>query len=229
MDHKSKEKPVIRVLVVDDQEVVCEGLRVVLNEAPSIEVTAAVSNGLEALERFQEIQPDLVLMDLKMPVMNGIAATRRLKELSPQTPVLVLTTYDDDDWVFDAIRAGADGYLLKDSHRDLLTAAIEGTYAGHTHIDPGVAAKLFQFVRGGRPPQTELAADLTERELQVLQLIARGETNTAIANKLFLALGTVQNYVSSILAKLDLDDRTQAAAFAWQYGLVYDHIPNDEG
>jgi len=217
----------IRVMIVDDQMVVCEGLRVVLNEAPSIEVVAAASNGAEALELFPEAKPDLVLMDLKMPVKNGIAATRELKEISPQTPVLVLTTYDDDQWVFDAIRAGADGYLLKDSHRDLLVAAIEGTYAGQTHIDSTVAGRLFSFVRSGRAPSTEAASSLTHRERQILKLLARGDSNSVIAEKLFLALGTVQNYVSSIFSKLDLADRTQAAAFAWQHGLVYEN-PRDE-
>ncbi|MBN1265913.1 MAG: response regulator transcription factor [Anaerolineales bacterium] len=218
----------IRILVVDDQIVICEGLRVVLNEAASIEVVAAASNGAEALELFPQVRPDLVLMDPKMPVMNGIAATRQLKELSPKTPVLVLTTYDDDEWVFDAIRAGADGYLLKDSYRDLLVAAIEGTIAGRTHIDASVTGRLFSFVRTGRAPDTEAADALTERERQILRLVARGDSNAVIAEKLFLALGTVQNYVSRILAKLYLADRTQAAAFAWQYGLVYEDTPGAE-
>jgi len=218
----------IRVLIVDDQMVVCEGLKVVLNEAPSIEVVGSATDGAEAVELFKELQPDLVLMDLKMPVMNGIAATRALKECDPRTPVLVLTTYDDDEWVFDAIRAGADGYLLKDSHRDLLVAAIEGTCAGRTHIDAAVAGRLFSFVRSGQAPESDAAAGLTDRERQVLQLIARGDSNVRIASQLFLAVGTVQNYVSSILSKLDLSDRTQAAAFAWQHGLVYGPLPGEE-
>lgn len=221
MDHSNTRETVIRILIVDDQEVVREGLRVVLDEVPSIQVAGAAAHGAEALEMLPLVQPDLVLMDLKMPLMNGIAATRRIKELSPDMPVLVLTTYDDDGWVYDAIRAGADGYLLKDSHRDMLAAAIEGTYAGRTHIDPAVAGRLFTFVQTGRIPDADISLDLTEREREVLQLLARGDSNAVIAEKLFLALGTVQNYVSSILSKLDLEDRTQAAAFAWQHGIVH--------
>jgi two-component system, NarL family, response regulator LiaR len=210
----------IRVLIVDDQAVVCEGLRVMLNAAPGIEVVGVAYNGAEALERLPEVQPDLVLMDLKMPVMNGIHATRAIRERSPAVKVLVLTTYADDEWVFDAIRAGAAGYILKDSRREDIVAAVEGAAAGRTHIDPGVADKLLAFVRTGAAPASEIAADLSEREQEVLRLLAQGLSNAAIAERLCLAEGTVRNYVSSILSKLDVEDRTAAAAIAWRYGLA---------
>jgi len=210
----------IRVLIVDDQAVVCEGLRVMLDAAPNIQVVGIAHDGAEAVEKSGQLAPDLVLMDLKMPRMNGIHATRILRQKHPALRVLVLTTYDDDEWVFDAIRAGADGYLLKDSRREAIVQAIEGTVAGHTHIDTSVAAKLFNLVRTGAAPPTEIAALLSEREIEVLRLVAHGLNNAAIARRLFLAEGTVRNYVSAILSKLKVDDRTQAAALAWRSGII---------
>jgi DNA-binding NarL/FixJ family response regulator len=210
----------IRVLIVDDQAVVCEGLRAILSTAPQIEVVGTAYDGQEALDLILTAQPDLVLMDLKMPGMNGIHATRAIREQYPHIHVLVLTTYDGDDWVIDAIRSGADGYLLKDSRRVDIVAAIEGTVAGKTHVDPGVADKLFAVVRGASIPDSAVVAALNEREREILQLLARGLTNADIAQRLSLADGTVRNYVSSILAKLGVADRTQATALAWRYGLV---------
>lgn len=210
----------IRVLVVDDQIVVCEGLRVVLNNSPHISVVDVAHNGAEAIEKVAQLNPDLVLMDLKMPEMNGIQATRIITARHPDVPVLVLTTYDDDEWILEVVRAGAKGYLLKDTDRHDLVAAIEGTIAGKTHIDPVVAERLFTFIRVGEPLNREIVDTLSERELRVLQLLANGLTNAAIADRLHLAEGTVRNHVSTILAKLGLTDRAQATAFAWRYGLV---------
>ena len=210
----------IRVLVVDDQVVVSEGLRVVLNASPTIEVIGVGNNGKEAVAMVREHKPDIVLMDLKMPVMNGIQATGVITERHPDIPVLILTTYDDDEWVLEAVKAGAKGYLLKDSDRHDIVAAIEGTIAGKTHIDPAVAEKLFTFIRHGTPMNADFADDLSERELSVLRLLANGMTNAAIADRLHLAEGTVRNHVSSILAKLGVTDRAQATALAWRYGLV---------
>ena len=210
----------IRVMIVDDQVVVCEGLRSILSTAPQIEVVGTAYDGQEALDLIPAAQPDLVLMDLKMPGMNGIHATRAIREQYPHIRVLVLTTYDGDEWVIDAIRSGADGYLLKDSRRVDIVAAIEGTVAGKTHVDPGVADKLFAVVRGASIPDSGVVAELNEREREILQLLATGLSNADIAHRLSLADGTVRNYVSSILAKLDVADRTQAAALAWRYGLV---------
>lgn len=211
----------IRVLLCDDQAIVTEGLRVILRQAGDIDVVAIAENGLEAVEQVGQLRPDVVLMDLRMPVMNGIQATARIRQEHPTTRVLVLTTYDDDGWVFDAIRAGAAGYLLKDAPREQLIAAIRGTAAGGTHIDPKVAGKLFQFVaQPVTSPHSTLEVDLNPREREILELIAEGLSNAEIAERLFLSKGTVQNYVSAIFAKLDVTDRTQAAILALRYGLV---------
>ena len=210
----------IRVLIVDDQVVVTEGLRVILNSEPTIEVVGVAHNGAQAVEQVGQLEPDLVLMDLKMPVMNGIRATRAIRDQYSNTYVLVLTTYSADEWVFDAIRAGASGYLLKDSDGDDIIAAIEGTVEGRTHIDPTVADKLLALARQQVEPDTIIFAELTKRELIILRHIARGLTNTDIAEKLILAEGTVRNIVSTILNKLGVADRTQAAALAWHHGLV---------
>jgi len=210
----------IRVLIVDDQMVVTEGLRVILNSEPGMEVVGVAHDGAQAVEQVSDLEPDLVLMDLKMPVMNGIRATHIIREQYPQTYVLVLTTYSADEWVFDAIRAGASGYLLKDSDGDDIIAAIVGTIEGRTHIDPAIADKLLVLAREQVQPNLAVFADLTERELSILRYVARGLTNTDIAEKLFLAEGTVRNNVSAILNKLGVADRTQAAALAWHHGLV---------
>jgi NarL family two-component system response regulator LiaR len=212
---------VVRVLVCDDQAVVCEGLELILNTDPEIEVVGLAYDGSEALEMMPDAKPDLVLMDLKMPVMNGIHATREIKKKYPGIKVLVLTTFGEDEWVFDAVRSGADGYLLKGTPRDKLVAAVKGTAAGEAHIDPDVGGKLLAQVAHSKGEQdSSLAADLSERELEVLQLLAQGLTNAEIAEKLYLTRGTVRNYVSSILSKLDVDDRTQAAILAIRHGLV---------
>jgi DNA-binding NarL/FixJ family response regulator len=211
----------IRVLICDDQHVVCEGLRAILKTAPGIEVVGLASDGAEAVERASALRPDVVLMDLKMPVRNGIQATRELRARVPEARVLVLTTYDADEWVFDAIRAGAAGYLLKDATREALVAAIEGTAAGKTHVDPSVARKLFTHVaQGGVAPVSSLVQGLSDREREVLRLLGRGLSNGDIAEQLHLSEGTVRNYVSAILGKLDVQDRTQAAVLALRSGLM---------
>jgi DNA-binding NarL/FixJ family response regulator len=211
----------IRVLICDDQEVVREGLRAILSTAPNLEVVGVADNGEEAVEAASRLRPDVVLMDLKMPVLNGIHATRLIHEKLPEVRVLVLTTYDLDDWVFDAIQAGAAGYLLKDTPRENLIAAIQGTADGKTFVDPAVAGKLFQQV-GRQAPQAsrEVANLLTERELAVLKLLAHGLSNPEIAQQLFLSEGTVRNYVSAILTKLQVTDRTQAALLALRSGIT---------
>jgi DNA-binding NarL/FixJ family response regulator len=211
----------IRVLICDDQTIVSEGLRVILGTDSEIEVVGIANDGAEALDLVPQVEPDIVLMDLKMPVMNGIQATRLIHEQHPNVRVLVLTTYDADEWVFDAIRGGAAGYLLKDAPRDELITAVKGTAAGKTHVDPGVAGKLFaQVSQGALPLETSIAESLTERERDVLRLLARGLNNTDIAERLYLSEGTVRNYVSSIFAKLGVSDRTQAAVIALRYGLA---------
>lgn len=208
-------------MIVDDQVVVTEGLRVILNLSPTTEVAGVAYDGAQAVELVGKLMPDLVLMDLKMPGMNGIRATRAIREQYPAVYVLVLTTYSADEWVFDAIRAGASGYLLKDSNGDDIVSAIEGTVEGRTYIDPAIADKLLALARQQVKPDTAVFADLSERELTILRYIARGLTNSDIAEKLFLAEGTIRNNVSTILNKLGVVDRTQAAALAWHHGLVH--------
>ena len=218
----------IRLLIVDDQQLVCEGLRAILSAVPDIEVVGVATNGSQAIELVERLRPDLVMMDLKMPGMNGIHATRAIRERFPAVFVLVLTTYDADEWVFDAIRAGAAGYLLKDSSRDTIVAAIRGPLAGQTHVDPNVADKLFAQVRRAAtadPLTANQINQLTEREIAILRLLAQGYSNAVIADRLFLAEGTVRNYVSLIFNKLNVTDRTQAAAFAWRHGLVIQDDP----
>ena len=164
--------------------------------------------------------PDLVLMDLKMPVKNGVEATRQIRNQYPQVKVLVLTTYDDDEWVFNAIQAGASGYLLKDSPRDELIKAIRGTVAGRTYVDPSVAGKVLRQATSHQTQSpTAIIGKLTDREVDVLRMLARGLNNKDISERLFLSEGTVRNHVSSILAKLNVTDRTQAAVIAIQHGL----------
>lgn len=211
----------IRVLICDDQAIVSEGLRVILTAAPGIEVVGVAKDGAEALELISQTRPDIVLMDLKMPGMNGIQATRLIRDQHPEIRVLVLTTYDADEWVFDAIRSGASGYLLKDIPRDELIASIKETAAGKTHVDPAVAGKLFTHVRrGAASPDTAIADSLSERERDVLCLLAHGLTNSDIAHRLHLSEGTVRNYVSAIFVKLGVSDRTQAAVIALRHGLA---------
>ncbi len=212
----------IRVLICDDQDVVTEGLRVILGASPEIEVVGVAHDGAEAVALVGQRRPDVVLMDLKMPGVNGIQATRQIGERYPDVRVLVLTTYDADEWVFDAIRSGARGYLLKDTPRQELIAAIRGTAEGKTHVDPAVAGRLFAHVAQGPALAVDTSAiqALSERELEVLRLLARGLSNADIAARLYLSEGTVRNYVSAILSKLDVADRTQAAVLALRYGLV---------
>jgi DNA-binding NarL/FixJ family response regulator len=212
----------IRVVICDDQEMVCEGLRAILGTAADIAVVGVGHDGAEAVDLTGQHRPDLVLMDLKMPGVNGIQATQQIKDRFPGVRVLALTTYDADEWVFDAIRAGADGYLLKDTPRARLIEAIRGTATGATHVDPAVAGKLFARVAQQAAPPAEPAAlrSLSERELEVLRLLARGLSNADIARRLYLSAGTVRNYVSGILSKLDVADRTQAAVLALRAGLL---------
>jgi len=211
----------IRVLICDDQEMVREGLRAILSTVPNIEVTGIASDGAEAIESVEASQPDVVLMDLNMPGVNGIQATHRIREKFPEVYVLALTTYDADEWVFDAIRAGASGYLLKGTPRAGLIKAIEGTAAGQTYVDPSVAGKLFTHVAGITVVHDSTVAEsLSPREREVLRLLANGQSNTDIAAQLFLSEGTVRNYVSGIFTKLGVTDRTQAAVIALRHGLV---------
>jgi DNA-binding NarL/FixJ family response regulator len=210
----------MKVLICDDQAVVRDGLELLLKLERDIQVVGTASDGAEAIELVASKAPDLVLMDLKMPGTNGIEATRQIRARFPEVKVLVLTTYDDDEWVFDAVRAGASGYLLKDTPREGILRAVRGTLAGKSFVDPGVAGKLLDQVASRRvQPETLLTGKLTAREVDVLRLIARGLNNPEIAARLRLSEGTVRNHVSAILSKLEVTDRTQAAVIAIQHGL----------
>lgn len=212
----------IRILIVDDQTVVRAGLAAIVGSDPKVEVVGEGSNGEEALALVEALSPDLVLMDLQMPVMNGVQATRRLKREHPTLPILVLTTYAADEWVFDAVRAGAAGYLLKDTRPAELIAAIKGTVAGETFLDPAIAGKVLrQATNASNNHQpTKLIEALTPRELEVLALVVKGMNNREIGEQIHLATGTVRNHVSEIMRKLAVSDRTQAAVLAVQMGLV---------
>lgn len=211
----------IRILISDDQMIVCEGLEKILSSDPELEVVGIANNGLEAVELSAELAPDLVLMDLKMPKMNGSIATRKIKEKQPDVFVLVLTTYDDDEWIFDAIRSGASGYLLKDLPTDELIKAIKGTVSGKSFVDPAITHKLLDDI-ADRTPQAKRPShfQLNERELEILSLIIKGYSNAEIAEAMFLSEGTVRNYLSSLFKTLGVSDRTQAAVVAIKYRLV---------
>lgn len=211
----------IRVFLCDDQIVVTEGLRKILSTDPEIKVLGAAHDGAELLELIKKDTPDLVLVDLKMPVMNGILTTRKLRIDYPDIHVLVLTTYDDDEWIFDALRAGAEGYLLKDLPPEQLIAAIKGTAKGKSYIDPKITSKVIN--KAASVPKSQKSSDhfdLSKREMEVLKLIAQGFSNADIAERLFLSEGTVRNYTRSIFSKLGVSTRTQAAVATIKLGLV---------
>ncbi|WP_340681702.1 response regulator transcription factor [Amycolatopsis coloradensis] len=210
----------VRVLIVDDQALFREALATLLEVQPEIDVVGEAANGQEAVRRCAELRPDVALMDLRMPVLDGIAATARLRAEQPDVRVLALTTFDDDEDVFAALRAGAVGYLLKDVSSTRLVEALVAAQRGESVLQPSVAAKL--VARVARLPAEAprpLATPLSERELEVVRLLAGGRSNREIAKTLFLAEGTVKNLVTSVLSKLQVRDRTQAALRAKELGL----------
>ncbi|MER6955708.1 MULTISPECIES: response regulator transcription factor [unclassified Streptomyces] len=214
----------IRVLIADDQQMVRQGFTVLLNAHPGIEVIGDAVDGVDAIAKVAELTPDVVLMDIRMPELGGIDATQRITLDHPHIKVLVLTTFDLDEYVYEALRAGASGFLLKDASADQLAEAVRVVAAGDALLAPGITRKLIaEFSRlDGKPraPLKERVGDLTERETEVLTLIAQGLSNTEIASHLFVAEQTVKTHVGRILVKLGLRDRTQAAVFAYESGLV---------
>ncbi len=212
----------IRVVVADDQSIVRAALVALVSTDDDIEVVGKAANGQEAVALASRYQPDVVLMDVRMPVMDGIEATRRIRSEVPGAAVLVLTTYDLDEYVFNAIRAGASGYLLKDGDGDDLVDAIHRSAGGDAVMDPGALRRLLhEFARGPAPDAraAELVQRLSSREREVLGLIARGATNDDIGARLCIARPTVKTHVGALLAKLEVRDRTQAAVIAHRAGL----------
>jgi DNA-binding NarL/FixJ family response regulator len=214
----------IQVVVADDQGMVRSGFSVLLNAQPDIEVIGEAVNGKEAITMATSLQPDVILMDVRMPVLDGLQATREITALPDPPKVLVLTTFDLDDYVYEALRAGASGFLLKDASARELADAVRLVAAGDALLAPGVTRRLIaEFARMGAPrsPSRKDIEGLTERESEVLALVARGMSNAEIAGHLFVAEQTVKTHVSRILMKLGLRDRTQAVVLAYETGLVH--------
>jgi len=210
----------ISVFIVDDHAVVRQGIRAFLQALPDMEVVGEAENGTQAVELALQTAPDVVLMDLVMPDMDGVEATRRVKSASPRTQVVIFTSYYRDEYIFPAIRAGALSYILKDADPAELAEAIRKAAHGEAMLNPRVAARLVQEIQGVRKEDTNPFAELSERELEVLRLIANGGSNKEIADQLVISEKTVKSHVSNILSKLHLVDRTQAAAYAWNKGIV---------
>ena len=214
----------IRILLVDDQRLMREGLRILLELEPDLEIVGEAENGEAALGAYERIKPDVVLMDVRMPGMDGVEATWRLRERWPGARVIILTTFDDDEYVFEGLRAGAQGYLLKDVSGHDLAEAVRTVAAGGALIEPSVARKVVaEFARVAPPARAAdsgLPEPLSEREQEILHLLAQGLSNREIAIRLNLAQGTVKNYVTTILQKLGVRDRTQAALRARELGLL---------
>jgi DNA-binding NarL/FixJ family response regulator len=213
----------LKVLLVDDQALFREGLRVLLSAQPGVEVVGECANGEEALRAYAALRPDVVLMDLRMPVLDGVAATRRLCRADPSCRVLALTTFDDDQTIFEALRAGARGYLLKDSPVALVVDALRAAAQGDAYLPPSVARTVIEELQrlshdGDRARGASLG--LSEREAEVLRHLARGASNKEIATALRIAEGTVKNHLTSVFEKLGVDDRLQAAMRARELGLL---------
>jgi DNA-binding NarL/FixJ family response regulator len=217
-------KQIIKILLVDDQALFREGLRILLSSQPDFDVVAEAANGEEALRQAAVHRPDVVLMDLRMPVLDGVAATRRLHELYPNCRVIALTTFDEDEYIFEGLRAGAFGYLLKDVPSQKLFEAIHAASRGEYFLMPSVTARVMaEFSRMPRSQPTQAApipSPLSEREKQILKMVARGASNKEIAEELVIAEGTVKNHLSNIFDKLEARDRMQAVLKSKELGIL---------
>ena len=210
----------ITVLLVDDHEVVRSGVRAFLDSQPDFEVVGEAKSGVEAVELALKHVPDVVLMDLVMAKMDGVEATREVKNISPRTKIVVLTSYHQDEYIFPALQAGAISYILKDVKMNELADAIRRASQGEATLHPRVASRVIQELHGANREELNPYTELTDREMEVLKLIAKGLSNSVIAEELVISVNTVKGHVSNILSKLHLADRTQAAVFAWQQGIV---------
>lgn len=225
-----KPERTVRVLVVDDQRLMRDGIASLLSIQEGIEVVGTAANGQEAVEQALALQPNVVLMDVRMPIMDGVEATAEVRRRLPTCQVLMLTTFDDEEHIIDALRAGAVGYLLKDIPAYDLAQAVQAAHKGIYQLDPTVAGKVVASLAGlgshsntvqaGSPPGPAQLSDLSSREVEVLRLIAQGATNREIAEQLMITEGTVKNHISNILSRLGLRDRTQAALYAREMGLL---------
>jgi DNA-binding NarL/FixJ family response regulator len=220
----------IRVLVADDQSMVRAGFRMLLGGEEDIEVVAEASNGLEAIEKAERFDPDVVLMDIRMPELDGLEATRRILTADESTRILVLTTFDLDEYVYEALRAGASGFVLKDDPPEQLLAAIRTVAAGDALLSPTVTKRVIeQFTRIPRPTPPKEIDELSARERDVLRLVARGLSNAEIGQELYISETTVKTHVTHILSKLDLRDRVQAVVLAYQTGAFEPDAPRPGG
>ena len=210
----------IRVLIVDDHAVVRTGLKVFLDLQPDIEVVGEAADGSEGVAMARRLQPDVVLMDLLMPNMDGVTAIGRIKAERPETEIVTMTSFIEEEKVTSALEAGASGYVLKDAEAEEVAAAVRAAYAGEVHLDPAVARLLAQRMRDRKSPKDELAEPLTDREKDVLRLLGQGMSNKDIGSTLFITERTARTYVSNILGKLGLASRTQAALYAVEHKLV---------
>lgn len=210
----------ISLLITDDHSIVRQGIRVFLELQPDFTVLGEADSGEAAVRIAAELVPDVVLMDLVMPGIGGVEATRQVKQASPHSQVIVLTSYHEDEFIFPALRAGAISYVLKDVSPDELAETVRKAAQGESVLHPRVASRVVQELRGAKRDTPNLFQELSDRELEVLRLIADGRSNAEIAEKLFISEKTVKGHVSNILSKLHMLDRTQAAVLAWQQGLM---------
>lgn len=238
---EQQQDALVRVLVVDDQQLMREGIASLLRIQERIEIIGTAANGQEALEQAISMKPDVILMDVRMPVMDGVVATEQVRRQVPNCKILMLTTFDDEEYVIEALRVGASGYLLKDIPARDLAQAVQAVHRGIYQLDPAVMSRVMASLAGAKSAQSQAAiptspppsredaasapgplkhAELTDREIEVLRLIAKGATNREIAEQLVISEGTVKNHISNILSRLGLRDRTQAAIYAREQALL---------
>jgi two-component system, NarL family, response regulator LiaR len=212
----------IRILIVDDHTIVRDGLQALLSAEPGMEVVGVGANGVEAVEKSRDLRPDIILLDLIMPRKDGVQATLEIKKENPNARILILTSFAEDHQVFSAVKAGAMGYVMKDTSSDDLIQAIRDVFQNKPALQPAIAHKLMRDIQK-QPGQAQTEGSLTEREIEILQMVAQGQTNQQIADSLFLSERTVRTHITNILAKLRLDNRTQAALYALREGIA--HLP----
>lgn len=206
----------IKVLIVDDQQLIRDGLEMILSVYEHIQVLGTAENGKESITKMSQLHPDVILMDIRMPIMDGVKATKLIKERDPECKVIILTTFDEDDYIFEALNNGANGYLLKDVKSDEIVKGIETAYAGETLLEPKVATKIVRALTNQNHTTTEKKIDLrlrelTARELEIAKLVSQGKSNKEISQELCITEGTVKNHLTKILSKLEVRDRVQLA------------------